>query len=140
MDAADGLADEVAGDGVTATELTFVFEFDLTGDGREGGVEIGDARHGHVITGAQGAAFGIRDYVFEYGDGKALADSGTLVDLLVFASEEGDLFDDFADVFGDADLHVGGVAGGPGFLGCDGDAMFHSERIMGANFAANAVF
>ena len=43
-DAADGGANQLAGDGVGSLELAFVFEFELAGDGGKRGINIGDAR------------------------------------------------------------------------------------------------
>ena len=67
-----------------------------------------------------------------------MGDAGTLVDFFVFAGGEGDLLDDLADVVGDFD--VGGGAGGPGFLGGDGEALFDGLGVVGADFGADAVF
>ena len=96
VDLADGGADEFAGHGVAALEFAFVFEFELAGDGGQGGVDVDDARHGGIVLAPQGAALGVRDHVFEHRDGQALADAGALVDALVLAGEEGDLLDDSA--------------------------------------------
>ena len=43
---ADGGANQFAGDGVGALQLAFVFQFQLAGDGGNGGVDIRDARGG----------------------------------------------------------------------------------------------
>ena len=68
-----------------------------------------------------------------------------LVDLLVFAGDEGDLLDDLADVVGDDDVLdglVGGVvaARGPGFLLGDADGFVEGLGVVGADLAADAVF
>src|ERR1035437_5797352 len=114
-DLADGGADEIAGDGIAAFEFALVFQFEFAGDGGEGGVDIGDARDGGIVLAPEGAALGVRDRVFEDGDGEALADAGALIDALVLAGEEGQLFDHAADVTGHADLDGRGAAE-PGFL------------------------
>ena len=71
-------------------------------------------------------------------DGEALGDSAALVDFFVFAGGEGDLLYDLADVVGDLD--VGGRACGPCFLRGDGEALFDVFGVVGADFAADAVF
>src|ERR1035437_4366193 len=137
-DLADGAADEIAGDGIAAFQLALVFQFQFAGDGGEGGVDVGDARDGGIVPAAEGAALGVRDHVFEDGDGEALADAGALVDALVLAGEEGQLFDHAADVIRHADLDGRGAAE-PGFLLGDGDALFEDNGVVGADLAADAV-
>src|SRR5581483_7300820 len=68
VDLADGDADEFARHGVAALELAFVLELELPGDGGQRGVQVENARHGNVLFGFEGAAFGIGDDVFEHGD------------------------------------------------------------------------
>ena len=57
----------------------------------------------------QRAPFSIRDNQLHRADGQALRDTAALVDLLVVASNEGNLFHDLADVphtvFENADSH-----------------------------------
>src|ERR1700691_6729241 len=90
----------------------------------------------------QSSALGVRNHVFDGGDGKTLADSGTLIDLLVVACGEGDALDDFADIF--RNLEALGImlilSIEPGFLGGDRNAFFDCRRIMGANFRSDAIF
>src|SRR6266446_690913 len=93
-DAADGSANQVAGDGVGAFELAFVFELEFAGDGRKSGVNIGDARDGMFFADAGGALLGVADYAFQRCDWQALADARTAIDALVFACLEGDFLDD----------------------------------------------
>ncbi len=92
-DAADGSANQLAGDGVGAFELAFVFELEFAGDGRKGGVNIGDACDGSFFADAGGALLGVADYAFQRCDWQALADAGAAVHALVFTSLEGDFFD-----------------------------------------------
>ena len=137
-DFADGGANQFARDGVGAFQLAFVFEFQLAGDGGNGGVDVGDARGGVGFVVARGALLGAADHGFHAGDGQALADAGALVDALIFARQKGDLLDDFAQVV----RHVkfaAGVALGPGFLRGDGHAFFDGGGIVRADFAADAV-
>ena len=92
-----------------------------------------------VFAVEEGAAFGVGDDELHGGDGEALGDAAALVDFFVFAGGEGDLLDDLADVVGDFD--VGGWGGvGPGFLCGDGEALFDVFGVVGADFAADAVF
>ena len=85
-----------------------------------------------------GAAFGVGDDILHTGNGEALADARTLVNLLVLAGGEGDSFDDLANVLWDHELVA--IPRRPGFLRCDGDAFFDGGRIMRADFGADAVF
>src|ERR1035438_6287323 len=135
---ADGGADEFAGDGIAAFEFALVFQFELAGDGGKGGVNVGDARHGGIVLALQGASLGVGYHVFEHGDGEALADAGALVDALIFARQEGQLFHHAADVIGHADFD-GRRPIEPGFLLRDGDALLQHGGIVGADLAADAV-
>src|SRR6266478_990524 len=138
-DAADGSANQLAGDGVGAFELAFVFQFELAGDGRKSGVNIGDARDRIFFADTGGALLGIANDAFQRGDWEALAYSRTAVDALVFAGLEGDFLDDFSQVAGDVDF-ASGIPSDPCFLLSDGHAFFEGRWIMGANFRADAVF
>ena len=140
----DGLPDDLADDGVGAAHLAFVLQFDLAGDAGQRGVDVADTRHDEGFAVNQGTAFGVRDDQLHGGDGQALRDAGTLVNLLVFARGEGDAFDDLADVVRNLDVLdgvvAGGVAaGGPGFLLGDGDAFADGFRIVRADLRADAV-
>ena len=64
-DAADGGANEFAGDGVGAFEFAFVFELHFSGDGGESGVNVGDAGDDGFFAGARGALLGAADEAFE---------------------------------------------------------------------------
>src|ERR1039458_2022885 len=112
VDLADGGADQIAGHGIAAFELALVFPPELPGVGH---------------------------HVFEQGDGEALADAGALVDALVFARQERELFYHAADVIGHADLD-GRRPIEPGFLLRDGDALCKDRGIVGADLAADAIF
>src|SRR5216684_6090478 len=138
-DAADGGANEFAGDGVRAFEFAFVFEFHFSGDGGEGGVNVGDASDDGLFAVASCALLGAADEAFEGGDGKTLADAGAAVDALVFASLEGDFFHDLAEIGRDVDL-LAGIAAHPGFLRRDSHTFFDAGGIMRANLCADTVF
>src|SRR5260221_11227885 len=92
-DAADGSANQLAGDRVGAFGLAFVFQFELAGDGRKSGVNIGDARDGSFFAGTGGALVGVANHAFQRRDWQALAYARTAVHALVFTSLEGDFFD-----------------------------------------------
>ena len=98
--AADGSANEFASDGFSAFEFTFIFQFEFAGDGGEGSVEIGDAGHSELFTSAGRALLGTADDILQRGDGKALADTGTLIDALVFAGLECNFLNDFTKIIG----------------------------------------
>ena len=102
--AGDGLADDLADDGVGAAHLAFVFELDLAGDAGERGVDVADAGDDEGFAVEKSAAFGVGDDELHGADGQALRDAAALVDLLVFARGEGDLLDDLADVVRDLDV------------------------------------
>src|SRR6266404_1227329 len=138
-DAADGGANELAGDGVRAFELAFVFELHFSGDGGERSIDIGDAGDDGFFAGAGGAMLGATDEAFHRGDGETLADSGAAVHALVLARLESNFFDDLAQVMRDFDFFAG-VAGDPGFLRGDGHAFFDAGGVVRANFGADAVF
>src|SRR6266849_446900 len=138
-DAADGGANEFAGDGIRAFEFAFVFEFHFSGDGGEGGVNVGDASDDGLFAVASCALLGAADEAFEGGDGKTLADAGAAVDALVFASLEGDFFHDLAEIGRDVDL-LAGIAAHPGFLRRDSHTFFDAGGIVGANLRADTVF
>src|ERR1035438_7542569 len=138
VDLADGSADQIAGHGIAAFELALVFQFELAGDGGERGVNVGDARHGGIVPALQGAALGVGYHVFEHGNGEALADAGALVDALVFARQEGQLFHHAADVIGHADFD-GRRPIEPGFLLRDGDALLPHGGIVGGELVGDVL-
>src|SRR6266851_2439167 len=138
-DAADGGANEFACDDVRAFEFAFVFEFHFSGDGGEGGVDVGDAGDDGLFAVASGALLGAADEAFECGDGKTLADAGAAVDALVFARLEGDFFHDLAKIVGHVDF-LAGIAAHPGFLSGDGHSFFDAGGIVRANLGTDAVF
>src|SRR5580704_505815 len=140
-------ADQFAAYEVCSFHLALVFEFQLAGDGRERGVDIADAGHYQLFVVAEGAAFGVRDYVLHCGDRQALTYSAAFIDFLIFAGSEGDALDYFLNVGGKmhrVGFALSAAAGrnsvGPGFLRGDGDAFIDRCRVVGANFRADAVF
>src|SRR5207249_4980846 len=94
-------ADEFAANVIGALHLTFVFELQLAGDGRQGGIDITNPRNCDRLTMANGSALGVGDDILHAGNRKALTDARALVNFLVLAGGKGDSFDDFANVFGD---------------------------------------
>ncbi len=108
-DICDRCPDDLADDGVCAAHLAFVFEFHFSGDARERGVDVADAGDDEGLVVEEGAAFGVRDDEFQGGDGEALGAAAALVDFLVLACGEGDLFDDLADVVWDLELEGAGA-------------------------------
>jgi len=83
------------------------------------------------------SALGIRYYVFDSRDWKALTYSRALVDFLVVAGGEGDALDDFVDIFRNAQLRACTL--NPGLLRGDGDPLFDRCRIVRADFGPDAV-
>ncbi len=107
-DDSDGLADDLADDGVGAADFAFVFEFDLAGDTGERGVDVADAGDDEGFSVEESAALGIGEDELHCADGETLRDAAAFVDLLFFPGCEGNLLDDLADVVRDFD-----VVGGP---------------------------
>src|ERR1700737_1947174 len=138
-DAADGGANEFAGDGVRAFEFAFVFQLHFSGDGGEGGVNVGDAGDDGLFAVASGALLGTANEAFERGDGETLADAGATVHALVLARLEGDFFDDLAEIGRYIDS-LAGIAAHPGFLSGDGHSFLDARGIVRANLGADAVF
>ena len=58
-DGGDGLADDLADDGVGSAHLAFVLEFDLAGDAGECGVDVADSWDGEGFAVEECAAFGV---------------------------------------------------------------------------------
>ena len=56
-----------------------------------------------LLAVARGALLGAADHAFERGDRQALADAGAAIDALIFARLKSNLFDDFAEIFGNFD-------------------------------------
>src|SRR5882724_457766 len=139
MDAADGVANQFASDGVRAFQLALVFEFELAGDGGKRGVNVGDAGDAVGFAKAGSALLGATDHAFKGGNRQALADAGALVHAFVFARLKGDFFNHFTKVLRNLDL-VTGIAASPGFLRGDGHAFFDGRRIVRAYFRADPVF
>src|SRR5712692_7451865 len=138
-DAADGGANEFAGDGIRAFEFAFVFEFHFSCDGGEGGVDVSDAGDDGLFAVASGALLGAADEAFECGDGETLADAGAAVHALVLARLEGDFFYNLAEILGHVDF-LAGIAAHPCFLSGDGHSFFDAGGIVRANLGADAFF
>src|SRR5208282_1750313 len=136
--ASDGAADQFAGYGVCAAEFALVFEFDFSGDGRHGGVEIGHAGHRGALVQTHGALLGVAGHAFGHGNGQALADAGTFVHALVFARQESDLLDDLAEVLGNFEGNLPAPLG-PGLLLRDAQAFLDGGGIVRADLRADAV-
>src|SRR5712664_3867055 len=137
--AADGGANEFTSNGVRALELAFVLELQFSSDGREGGVDVGDAGDHGFFAVASGALLGAADEAFQSRDRQTLADTRAAVDALVLASLKRDFFDDLAEIVRHFDF-LAGIAPHPSLLRRDGHSFLDARGIMGANFRADAVF
>src|SRR5580704_8265561 len=137
--ATNGSADQFTGDNFRAFQFAFIFEFHFSGDGRHGRVDISDASNGMGLASASSALFGRADDALQSGDRQALADAGAAIDALVFASLEGNFFDDFAKVIRNFQFYAGRSIH-PGFLVGDGHTLLEGRGIVGADFSANAIF
>src|SRR5712664_1271658 len=134
-DAADGGAYKLACDGVRTLELTFVFELELAGDRREGGVNIRYPRKGILFADACRALLGIADHALQRSDGQALAYAGAAVYALVVTRLEGNFLHNLTQVSGHLNL-APRVAGDPGFLLGDGHSFVEGRWVMRANLRA----
>src|SRR5262249_56192952 len=72
------------------------------------------------------------------GDGESVAGWGGVVNLLVFAGQEGNALYHLADILGYMQLQA--VAMRPRLLLGDADAFFHCTGIVRANLGTDAVF
>ena len=134
----DGGADQLAAHVVGAFHLAFVFQFEFAGDGRQGRVDVADARNDDSFPMSKCAPLGVRDHVLGGGNREALAHARALINFFVFPSKEGDPLDHLLHVFGN--LQTGAMALDPGFLCGDGDAFFDRRGIVSADFRTDAVF
>src|SRR5438445_4892850 len=137
--AADGRANQLAGDSVRTFQFAFVFELELAGDGGECGIDIRYASGGILFADAGCTLLGVADHAFQRGDRETLAYTGAAIHALVVARLEGDFLDNFAQVGRHIDF-ASGVAADPGFLLGDGHALFEGGWVVRANFRADAIF
>src|SRR5690242_3463157 len=79
-------ANQLARDGVAALELALVLQLELAGNRGQRRVNIHHPRNGDRVADRQRPPLGVRNYVFQHRNRQALADSGALVDALVFTS------------------------------------------------------
>src|SRR5260370_27124016 len=131
-DAADCGANEFACNGVRALEFAFVFEFQLAGNGREGGVDVGDTGDDVFFAVASGALLGAADEAFQSRDRQTLADTRAAVDALVLASLKRDFFDDLAEIMRYFDF-LAGITAHPGLLRGDFHSFLNAGWIVRSN-------
>src|SRR5215469_14882738 len=94
----DGSANQFAANKIRALHLAFIFEFEFSGNRRQSGVDVADARYDEFLLISNRASLGIGDHVLHRRDGQALADARALVDLLIFASRESDALNNLLHV------------------------------------------
>src|SRR6266851_3173288 len=112
-----------------ASLFTFVFKLDLSGYRREGRIDVANTRDDLTLAGREAAALRIRDNILYGRDRQPLADAGSLVDALIYASFKRDLFDRAQNEF--RHVEVLRVAVKPRFAPGDLNAFFDACRIMG---------
>ena len=135
-----GAACQVLGHLLGALQLPFIFQFHLAGHGRQGGVNIADARNDLLFSAGEAPALGIGDHVLQDADGQPLAHARTLVHLLVPAGQKGDGLDHLLDEAGNPKAAPAPRTVQPGFLLGNPDAFLEGNRIVGSHFGADAVF
>ena len=59
------VANDLSGHCVATFEFAFVFQFELSGNGGQGRIQVHNARDGSLSFDIQGAAFGVGDNIFE---------------------------------------------------------------------------
>jgi hypothetical protein len=111
--------------------LAFVFQLHFSGDAGKRRVDIAHAGADEVFAVKQRSALRVGDDEVQGGDGEPLGDAGALVDLLVFAGDEGDTLDDLSDPR--SDLGPEGAAVAPAFLFGDGDGFLNGLGVVRAD-------
>src|SRR5262249_24185815 len=134
----NGTANEITSHLVGALHFTFVFEFQLSGDRRHGGVNVTDTWHDQLLVPMDRAALRILDHVFHAVDGEALAYARAVVHLLVLARAKCDPLNDLLHVLGNAKLIT--ITLRPGFLRGDGNTFVNGRGIVGADLRTDPVF
>src|SRR6266852_2455388 len=134
----DRCANQFPADKVGAFHLAFILQFKLAGDSWQRSIDVADARNDDGFFVSQRATLGIGNYVFRGRDGKPLAHSGALVDLLVLARDESDALDHFLYIL--RNMQSDALTLNPRFLRGDGNSFFDGRRIMRADFRSDAVF
>src|SRR5437667_6794125 len=91
-------SNQFARNDVRAFQLAFIFQFHLSGDRRECGVDIRGARNGVFLSDAGGPLFGAAYHAFERGYWQPLAHTRAAVHAFVFACLKRNLFHHFPQV------------------------------------------
>ena len=133
-DARSGLPDDVARHVFGASQLAFVFQLKLPGQGSQAGIDIGRAGDRQLLALSEGPALSVGDYVFQAGDGHPLADAASFVDLFLFPGFKRDGLNEFADKMGVPSGGERPSALDPGFLRGNGDSVFERCGIVRADF------
>ena len=134
---ADRGSDQVAGNRIATLELAFVFQLDLSGDGRQRGIQIEHTRHRSLFPVHKRAALRIGDHVFQHRDRQTLTHAGTFVDLLFIACTKRNLLHHFSNEVRHA--HRDTLALGPRFLTSDLYSMRQLGGIVRSNLASDAI-
>ncbi len=127
-DRKNGSFDQVSRNRFSALELSLIFQLDLSGDGRNRGVNIADPGDRVRIPRKDCAALGVADDVLQTRNRQPLADARALVDALVRTGFECNPLDDLPDESRNHDVRT---ALGPCFLLCDRSAQVHGCGVMG---------
>ena len=138
-DLAGRALDQILGDAMGADLLAFIFQLHLTGHRRNSRIDVRDARHNPLFAGQERAAFSVGNNRFHYRDWQPLRDTRMFVDALIVAGFESNLFDCFADKFGNQQTILETVARSPGFLPRDLDAQADLLRIVRHDLRADAI-
>src|SRR5262249_12985211 len=134
----DSLPDQIPRDRIGTLELPFIFQLDLSGNRRQGGINIGNAWNDLSFPCHNGPPFGIADDILETGNGQPLTHAGTLVDPLIRPCLERYCLHDFFDEFGQKDLPAG-ISADPGFLFGDRDAVLERDWIVRFDLGSDSI-
>jgi hypothetical protein len=130
-------ANEFMRDRGATHQFTLVLELHLAGDGGQGSVHVGNARHDLALALHDRALLGVGYHILQHRDRHALRYAAALVDALVVAGLEGHTLHDFAHEIGDALLERATI--GPRFLLRDVHTEFDTRGIVRHDLAADAV-
>ena len=115
------------------------FEFDFTGGAADNRMQVGDTGRGRPLTQPDGPAQRVTQDILVVADGYTGAHTAALADVRAAAGFVGNFRDDLLHERRDNQFNPLGLEL-HGFLVDDGDFVFDCARVVGPNFAAEAVF
>src|SRR5262245_27507624 len=132
------LPDQIARDAVGSLQLSFILQFDFSGNRWERGIDIPNSGDYLILASQNRTTLRIADHVFETRNWQALAHAGSFVNSLVPTGLESYSFNNLLYELGDQDPNR--IALNPCFLLGYGNAVIEVHGIVGFDLGSDSIF